>query len=66
MSEIIENGNQQILGGSIQFSVAPPAAGNCEFCQMYVYSGYNFMHKLVCADCREKILKRIQLILKFE
>jgi hypothetical protein len=66
MSEIIDNGNQQILGGTVQFSVALPASGNCEFCQNYTYNGYDFMHKLVCENCREKLLKRINLIMKFE
>jgi hypothetical protein len=66
MSEIIDNGNQQILGGSIQFAVKRVDPGDCEFCHTYIYGGFDFMSKLVCANCREKILTRIQLILKFE
>jgi hypothetical protein len=66
MSEIYDNQNQQILGGTMQFAAASPPQGNCEFCQVYTYNGYDFLHKLVCENCREKILKRIQLILKFE
>lgn len=43
-----------------------PPCGNCEFCHNYTFNGYNFLHKLVCERCREKLLKRINLILKFE
>jgi hypothetical protein len=67
MSEIYNNLNQQILGGSIQFAVNIPAAGSCEFCNIYISSGgYDFMNKLVCSRCREKLLKRINLIMNFE
>jgi hypothetical protein len=67
MSEIHDTiTNVVVQGGSITVGVPTPLQGSCEFCMNYTYNGYNFMHKLVCENCREKLLKRIQLIMKFE
>ena len=67
MSEIYDDQNRQILGGTLQFALATPAAGSCEFCNIYIYSGgYDLMNKLICSVCREKLIKRINLIMNFE
>jgi hypothetical protein len=67
MSEIHDTvTNVTVQGGNITVGAPIPPQGTCEFCNNHTYNGYNFLHKLVCENCREKLLKRIQLILKFE
>lgn len=66
MSEIYDNPTIQIMSGTLKLGAPQPEQGNCEFCNTYSYNGYNLMNKLVCENCREKLLKRINLIMNFE
>jgi hypothetical protein len=40
--------------------------GICHFCMINSYSRHELLEKHVCNVCKDKLLKRIQLILKFE
>jgi len=70
MSEIIDNYEAEISGTvTIKATIIPDMKsiqGTCEFCSMWTYNGYDMLKKITCETCREKIIKRIQLILKFE
>lgn len=65
MSNTLNTEIVNVLSGTISINHTP-LQGNCEFCQAYTYNGYNLLNKLVCENCRDKILSKIQLILDFK
>lgn len=65
MSEIYEQPEIEILSGKITYS-PKQIQGQCEYCPMYTYNGFSLLGKVVCENCREKLLKRVNLIMQLE
>ena len=60
-----DTGAKIITGGTLTIS-PETISGNCQFCTLYSHDAYNLLGKVVCLLCRDKIIKRFDLIMKFE
>lgn len=65
MSEVYDDNKIVITAGDIAIQHRQ-ISGTCEYCPTYTYNGYNFLGKVVCENCWEDLLKRINLIMKFQ